>query len=228
MSAIANVALSNTFDYWRIRTNEAIGFINNNAANNAYLTSTFTTNTSFQTTLANTNAYIATKVNTSTFNSALANTNTYISTKVNTTTFNSALANTNAYIATKVNTTTFNSALANTNSAISDRLQVANAISTFSSYDSIIITTPSANTEYELFRKIPQAQTYRDIYYSTQFGSANVGFWVGSTLVANVNVSSTANNNTISVSASRGDRVYIHLYDAALSTTANLEFSFGG
>jgi hypothetical protein len=28
MTAIANVALSNTFDYWRIRTNEAINFIN--------------------------------------------------------------------------------------------------------------------------------------------------------------------------------------------------------
>ena len=106
--------------------------------------------------LANTNAYIATKVNTTTFNSALANTNTYIATKVNTTTFNSALANTNTYIATKVDTTTFNSALANTNSyigtqasritlvntnltgtntalrtLISDRLQVANAVATY-------------------------------------------------------------------------------------------------
>lgn len=28
-SPISNVALSNTFDYWRLRTNEAIGFINN-------------------------------------------------------------------------------------------------------------------------------------------------------------------------------------------------------
>jgi hypothetical protein len=261
MTAIANVATTNTFDYWRLRTNEIISFVNTGAAN----TGATVANTTFQSALANTNlsvsdrlqvanaaalystltqlgntnSYIATKVNTTTFNSALANTNSYIATKVNTTTFNSALANTNSYIATKVNTTTFNSALANTNSyiatnlantnlAVSDRLQVANASSTFSSYDSIIITTPSANTEYELFRKIPQAQTYRDIYYSTQFGSANVGFWVGSTLVANVNVSSTANTNTISVNASRGDRVYIHLYDAALSTTANLEFSFGG
>jgi hypothetical protein len=33
MTAIANVALSNTFDYWRIRTNEAINFINTEAAN---------------------------------------------------------------------------------------------------------------------------------------------------------------------------------------------------
>jgi hypothetical protein len=250
MTAIANVATTNTFDYWRLRTNEIISFVNTGAAN----TGATVANTTFQSALANTNlsvsdrlqvanaaalystltqlgntnSYIATKVNTTTFNSALANTNSYIATKVNTTTFNSALANTNSYIATKVNTTTFNSALANTNLAVSDRLQVANAASTYNSYDSIIITTPSANTEYELFRKIPQAQTYRDIYYSTQFGSANVGFWVGGTLAANVNVSSTANTNTISISATRGDRVYIHLYDAALSTTANLEFSFGG
>ena len=88
--------------------------------------------------LANTNTYIATKVNTTTFNSALANTNTYIATKVNTTTFNSALANTNSfiksqlantntYIATKVNTTTFNSALANTNSFIKSQLANTNS-----------------------------------------------------------------------------------------------------
>ena len=109
MTAIANVALSNTFDYWRIRTNEAINFINTEAANTGWAVS----NTVFQSTLANTNSYITTKVNTSTFNSALANTN--------------------AYIATKVDTSTFNSALANTNVAISDRLQVANATSQFAS-----------------------------------------------------------------------------------------------
>jgi hypothetical protein len=70
MTAIANVALSNTFDYWRIRTNEAINFINTEAANTGWAVA----NTSFQSTLANTNAYIATKVSTVTFNSALANT----------------------------------------------------------------------------------------------------------------------------------------------------------
>ena len=57
----------------------------------------------------------------------LANTNAYIATKVNTTTFNSALANTNAYIATKASWT----AIIATNTAIrtivSDRIQVANA-----------------------------------------------------------------------------------------------------
>ena len=43
------------------------------------------------------------QVTTAQFNSALANTNTFIATKVNTSTFNSALANTNTYIATKTN-----------------------------------------------------------------------------------------------------------------------------
>ena len=102
------------------------------------------------------------------------------------------------------------------------------ASNTFSSYDAIVITTPAANTEYEFLRALPRNQDYREIYYSTQFGSANVGFWVGSNLVANVNVSSTANTNNINVTGKKGDRVYIHLYDAAISSTANLEFSFGG
>jgi hypothetical protein len=90
-------------------------------------------NATFQSALANTNSYIATKVSTSTFNSALANTNSYISsnystlntaigTKVSTSTFNAALANTNSYIATRVSSTTFNSALANTNSYIATKL----------------------------------------------------------------------------------------------------------
>jgi hypothetical protein len=47
----------------------------------ATLTSTYVANTRFQSVLANTNSYIATKVNTTTFNSALANTNSYIATK---------------------------------------------------------------------------------------------------------------------------------------------------
>ena len=47
----------------------------------ATLTSTYVANTRFQSVLANTNSYIATKVNTTTFNSALANTNSYVATK---------------------------------------------------------------------------------------------------------------------------------------------------
>ena len=63
--------------------------------------------------------------------STLANTNSYIATKLNTTTFNSALANTNSYIASRATW----SALTSTNTAIrvliSDRLQVANAVATY-------------------------------------------------------------------------------------------------
>ena len=63
--------------------------------------------------------------------STLANTNSFIATKLNTTTFNSALANTNSYIASRSSW----SALTTTNTAIrvliSDRLQVANAVATY-------------------------------------------------------------------------------------------------
>jgi len=62
---------------------------------------------------------------------ALANTNAYIASKVSTSTFNSALANTNSYIASKASW----SALTSTNTAIrtlvSDRLQVTNAAATY-------------------------------------------------------------------------------------------------
>jgi hypothetical protein len=91
---------------------------------NSYLTSTYVANTRFQSVLANTNAFIATKVNTTTFNEALANTNSYIA--ANALTERQHLANTNAFIATKVNTTTFNSALANTNSFIKSQLANTN------------------------------------------------------------------------------------------------------
>lgn len=187
MTAIANVALSNTFDYWRIRTNEAINFINNEAANTG----------------------------------SLANINLAIADRVQVANNNAQLANTNLAIADRVQ-------VANLNSTLSGYTSNTYASNTFSSYDTIIITTPTAATEYDFLRKLPRNQDYRTIYYSTQFGSANVGFWVGSTLVANVAISATANTNSVSVTGKTGDRVYIHLYDTAISTTANLEFSFGG
>jgi len=67
---------------------------------------------------------------------ALANTNAFIATKLNTTSFNSALANTNSYIATQASRITLvNTNLTGTNTAlrtlISDRLQVANAAATY-------------------------------------------------------------------------------------------------
>ena len=115
-------------------------------------TASIVANSTFQSALANTNSYIATKVNTTTFNSALANTNSYIATKVNTTTFNSALANTNSYIATKVNTTTFNSALANTNSYIATKYSVANVEAKFVS--NTYAQTILANTNSYIATKV--------------------------------------------------------------------------
>ena len=81
--------------------------------------------------LVNTNAYIATKVNTTTFNSALANTNSYIASKLNASTFDSALANTNSYIATKASWSALTSTNTSIRTLISDRLQVANAVATY-------------------------------------------------------------------------------------------------
>ena len=207
MTAIANVALSNTFDYWRIRTNEAINFINNEAANTG--------------SLANINLAIADRVQVANNNAQLANTNLAIANRVQVANNNAQLANTNLAIADRVQ-------VANLNSTLSGYTSNTYASNTFSSYDTIIITTPTAATEYDFLRKLPRNQDYRTIYYSTQFGSANVGFWIGSTLVANVAISATANTNSVSVTGKTGDRVYIHLYDTAISTTANLEFSFGG
>jgi hypothetical protein len=67
---------------------------------------------------------------------ALANTNAFIATKLNTSTFNSALANTNSSIATQASRITLvNTNLTGTNTAlrtlISDRLQVTNAAATY-------------------------------------------------------------------------------------------------
>jgi len=124
LTVVANSTLGNT---------SVAGFLKLNGTD---IRTTFAQNTYVNSTLANTNAYIATKVNTTTFNSALANTNSYIATKVDTSTFNSALANTNAYIGTQATRISLvNTNLTGTNTAlhtlISDRLQVANAVATY-------------------------------------------------------------------------------------------------
>lgn len=116
---------------------------------NAYVTSTYVTNTDFQSALANTNSYISTKTDDST---ALA-TNTALrilisdriqvanvtSTYVTNTVFQSALANTNSYIATKTDDSTALATNTALRSLISDRVQVANLNTTLSDY------WPSAN-----------------------------------------------------------------------------------
>ena len=104
--------------------------------------------------LANTNAYIASKVSTSTYNTDIGAINSTLSGKVDSSTFNSALANTNSYIAATAlierqalaNTNAYigaqknridlvNTNLTGTNTAlrtlIVDRLQVANAATTY-------------------------------------------------------------------------------------------------
>jgi hypothetical protein len=103
------------------------------------------------------------------------------------------------------------------------------ASNTFISHDTIYITTPTAATEYDLFRFAPRNKDYREAVFSTQFGSANVGLWVGGTLVANVTANTTNQTVTFTKTAAKGDRIYVHLWDAAIAnTSANLEFSFGG
>ena len=87
---------------------------------NSYLTATFVPNTAFQSALANTNAFIATKLNSSSYTTADVQAK-------------AALGNTNAFIATKLNSSSYTTAdvqskaaLGNTNLAIADRMQVAN------------------------------------------------------------------------------------------------------
>jgi hypothetical protein len=111
-------------------TNTAIRTLVSDRMQVANVTSAYVTNSVFQSSLSNTNAYIATKLDTSSYTeadvrskAALANTNAYIASvqsdvDANEATERAALANTNAYIATKVNTSTFNLALANTNAYI--------------------------------------------------------------------------------------------------------------
>ena len=179
MTAIANVATTNTFDYWRLRTNEIISFVNTGAAN----TGATVANTTFQSALANTNLSVSDRLQVA--NAAalystltqLGNTNSYIATKVNTTTFNSALANTNSYIATN---------LANTNLAVSDRLQVANGAILASNNDftstnqmrlGAPVKTTTANT-YTL--AIADAGFYHRLAYANTAasGSTTVGITV--------------------------------------------------
>lgn len=103
------------------------------------------------------------------------------------------------------------------------------ASNTFMSHDTIYITTPTAATEYDLFRFAPRNKDYREAVFSTQFGSANVGLWIGGTLIANVTANTTNQTVTFTKTAAKGDRIYVHLWDAVIAnTSANLEFSFGG
>jgi hypothetical protein len=118
-------------------------------ASNSALTSTYVTNTVFQSALANTNSYIATKTDDSTVLATNTALRTLISdriqvanvtgTYVTNTDFQSALANTNSYIATKTDDTTVLATNTALRTLISDRIQVANLNTTLADY------WPSAN-----------------------------------------------------------------------------------
>jgi hypothetical protein len=99
LTVVANSTLGNT---------SVTGFLKLNGTD---IRATFAANSYVKSVLANTNAYIATKVNTTTFNSALANTNSYIATR-----------------ATWASVTGTNTAI---RALVSDRLQVANAVVTY-------------------------------------------------------------------------------------------------
>jgi len=111
---------------------------------NSYLTSTYVANTRFQSVLANTNAFIATKVNTTTFNSALANTNSYID--ANALIERQHLANTNSFIA--ANALIERQHLANTNSFI--KSQLANTNTRIAS----VISSPFVFTTNGIYRTL--------------------------------------------------------------------------
>ncbi len=139
--------------------------------------------------------------------------NTYLTSTFSSNTYLTSTFSSNTYLQTTLGSYTSNTYASNT----------------FISHDTFYITTPTAATEYDLFRFAPRNKDYREAVFSTQFGSANVGLWVGGTLVANVTANTTNQTVTFTKTAAKGDRIYVHLWDAAIAnTSANLEFSFGG
>jgi len=104
---IASVSASGSGAVWSAitSTNTALRTLINDRLQVANASATYQTKAIERAALANTNAYIATKLNTTTFNSALANTNSFIKNQ---------LANTNSYISTRATW----SALTSTNTAI--------------------------------------------------------------------------------------------------------------
>ena len=131
MGQVANVALTDTFDTWRIRSNQ--GFTNlfeiNPTAN------TVSANTVTGATLVATSTVTVPAASISAVDVAfLANTNTFIGTKLDSSSYTTAdvqvkaaLANTNTFIGTKLDSSSYTTAdvqtkaaLANTNSYIAD------------------------------------------------------------------------------------------------------------
>jgi chorismate mutase len=151
---------------------------------------------------------------------ALANTNLYIATKVNTTTFNSALANTNSYIATQaIRIGLINTNLTGTNTAlrtlVSDRLQVANAVATYQT--KTVERAALANTNAYIATKVN----------TTTFNSAlaNTNSYVATqaTRIGLVNTNLTGTNTALRTLIS--DRLQVANAVATYATKSNLTTS---
>jgi len=125
---------------------------------------------------------IGSAVSNSTFQSALANTNTYIATKVNTTTFNSALANTNSYIATTA--ATERSSLANTNAYIAATAAAAPVLASnnnFTSTNQFRLGAPVKTTTSNSYSLLAaDAGFYHRLDYAntTASGSTTIGITI--------------------------------------------------
>jgi hypothetical protein len=132
MGQVANVALTDTFDTWRVRSNQSFTnlFEINPTAN------TVSANTVTGATLVATSTVTVPAASISAVDVAfLANTNTFIGTKLDSSSYTTAdvqvkaaLANTNTFIGTKLDSSSYTTAdvqtkaaLANTNSAISGK-----------------------------------------------------------------------------------------------------------
>src|SRR6056300_1312345 len=103
---------------------------------NTYLTSTFTTNTDFQSYVANTNS----RIDTLEAGGTLV-TNSYLTSTFTTNTdFQSFVANTNAYIATKTDDSTVLATNTALRTLVDDRIQVANADAKYATWASLTST----------------------------------------------------------------------------------------
>jgi hypothetical protein len=151
---------------------------------NAYLTSTFVTNTTFQSTLANTNLAISDRIQ-------VANATLLI---------NDRLQVANA-AATYQTIAIERAALANTNSAIADRLQVANAVST---YQTIAVERLAlANTNLAIADRIQVANLNSTL--SNYWPSSNVITYVGVEIAALVNSAPSTLDTLNELAAALGD-----------------------
>ena len=175
---------------------------------NSYLTSTFTTNTAFQSYVANTNS----RIDTLEAGGTLV-TNAYLTSTFTTNTdFQSFVANTNAYIATKTDDTTVlatNTALrtliddrmqvANVNVLVDDRMQVANVISYVDTEIAALVNT--APSTLDTLNELANALA-NDANFSTTVTtnlSQKLGATASITLTGDVTGSGSFSSNAVSI-----------------------------